>query len=179
MASGKPISPLVFMALFLGIVVLSLFIRLLPLGQDLTPWPRPDLLVCLTFAWVLRRPDYLPALMIGAVFFVEDLLLLRPPGLWALMVLLGSEFLRRRVGLLREVKIVLEVVIVSVVLLVMTLGYRIILAIVMVPQAPLGLSLGQFIATIAVYPVVVLVSHYVFQVRKPATGEVDAIGRRV
>lgn len=179
MANGKPTSPLVFMALFLGIVVLSLFIRLLPLGQDLNPWPRPDLLVCLTFAWVLRRPDYLPALMIGAVFFVEDLLLLRPPGLWALMVLLGSEFLRRRVGLLREVTIVLEVAIVSAVLLVMTLAYRIVLAIVMVPQAPLGLSLGQFIVTVAVYPVVVLVSHYVFQVRKPATGEVDAIGRRV
>lgn len=179
MANGKPTSPLVFIALFLGIVVVSLFIRMLPLGQHLQPWPRPDLLVCLTFAWVLRRPDYLPALVIGAVFFIEDLLLLRPPGLWALLVLIGSEFLRRRVGLLREVTIILEVAIVSAVLLTMTLAYRIVLAIVMVPQAPLGLSLGQFIVTIMAYPIVVLVSHYVFKVRKPATGEVDAIGRRV
>lgn len=179
MANGKPTSPLVFTALFVCIVVVSLFVRLLPLGHGSDPWPMPNLLVCLTFAWVLRRPDYLPALVIGAVFFAEDLLLLRPPGLWALLVLLGSEFLRRRGAGLRGVTIVLEVAVVSAVLLAMTVAYRVILAIVMVPQAPLGLSLGQFIGTVVAYPVVVMISHYVFNVRKPATGEVDAIGRRV
>ena len=42
-------------------------------------WPGPDLIaVRLTLAWVLRRPDYVPALLIALVVLVEDLLLHAP-----------------------------------------------------------------------------------------------------
>ena len=42
----------------------------------------PDLMLAFTFAWVLRRPDYVPVLLIAAIFLLEDMLLMRPPGLW-------------------------------------------------------------------------------------------------
>jgi rod shape-determining protein MreD len=49
----------------------------------------------------------------------------------------------------------------------------------MLPQVSLAQSLLQLAITILCYPVVVLVSQLAFGVRKPATGEVDAYGRRI
>jgi rod shape-determining protein MreD len=167
------------LGLWLAVVLASFFLRILPI--DLSPggFPGPDLLLVLTMAWVLRRPTHLPALAIAVVFLIEDLLLLRAPGLWALMVLAGTEFLRSRTAVVREVTFLLEWAMVAGVLTAMTLGYRLVLAIVMVPQDPLDLSLLRLGFTVASYPVVVLVLHFVLRVRKPATGEVDALGRKL
>ena len=188
-----------YVALFLGLAALMTFYRLLPLGsyglshdlagQDPLPGggmafslanlPAPDFLLCLTLAWVVRRPDLLPAPVIAGYFFIEDILLLRPPGLWALVVLMGSEFLRTRTEQLRGYGFWLEFLLVVGLMLVMFVANRAMLAIVMVPQVPLGLSFAQFLGTVAVYPVVVAISHYLFRLRKPATGEVDALGQRL
>ena len=56
---------------------------------------------------------------------------------------------------------------------------RVILTVLVVDQAPLGLTLIQMIATIAAYPVVVLISHLILGVRKLAPGDDDAIGSRI
>ena len=56
---------------------------------------------------------------------------------------------------------------------------RILLAIFFIPAPALGLVLLQLAMSIAVYPVVVMVSHFVFNVRRPAPGEVDALGQRL
>jgi rod shape-determining protein MreD len=56
------------------------------------------------------------------------------------------------------------------------LGNRAILAIVMTPQAPLGLTLTQLILTIALYPIIAGVAHLALGLRRPAQGEVDAWG---
>jgi len=62
---------------------------------------------------------------------------------------------------------------VSSTLLIMMLAYRIILAVFMVDQAPLGLSFMQVGATLLVYPLVVLVAHAVLGVRKRAPGDLE------
>lgn len=167
------------LGLWLAIFAGALFLRLLPL--DLSPGglPGPDLMLALTLAWVLRRPAHLPALAIALVFLVEDLLLLRPPGLWALMVLAGTEFLRARHALAREITFLMEWAMVAGVLVAMTLGYRLVLAIVMLPPDPLDLSLLRLGFTVASYPAMVLVLNFVLRVRKPATGEVDELGRKL
>ncbi|PZX48088.1 rod shape-determining protein MreD [Roseinatronobacter thiooxidans] len=199
MVDQRQTQRLMYIALFLGLAALMTFYRLLPLGsyglsqdmagQDviagsdagftLANLPAPDFLLCLTLAWVVRRPDLLPAPVIVGYFFIEDILLLRPPGLWALIILMASEYLRSRTEQLRGYGFWLEYLLVAGLLLVMFLANRAMLAIVMVPQVPLGLSLAQFLGTVAVYPVVVAVSHFVFGLRKPATGEVDALGQRL
>lgn len=178
-AERRRIQTLRFAALFAGFAALSFFVRLLPLGGESPTLPAPDLLLCVTLAWVVRRPDYLPAVLIGAVFVLEDLLLMRPPGLWALLVLLGTEFLRNRNALIRGLNFWFEFAMVAGTLTAMFLANRLILAIVMVPQVPLGLSFMQFLGTLACYPLVVAVSHYLLRVRKPATGEVDALGQKL
>ena len=91
-----------YRGLFLAIAVVLLFLRLLPLGQSAGAFPGPDLLLCLIMAWVVRRPDYLPLAMIVIVMLMEDLLLMRPPGLWTALVVLATEFLRSRVALTRS-----------------------------------------------------------------------------
>jgi rod shape-determining protein MreD len=179
MAERRPTSPFFFTALFLVFAALSFFSRLLPLGLTPVSLPMPDLMLGLTFCWVLRRPDYLPAVVIVAVFLTEDLLLSRPPGLWALMVLLGSEFLRVRQSALRELGFPAEFGAVAAVLVGMFFANRLILAIVMSPRPPLGLSFLQIAVTVLSYPPLVMVSHFVFKVRKPAMGEVDALGHKL
>lgn len=167
------------LGLYLLIATGLMFTQLLPLGLDGTGLPAPSFLLCLTFGWLLRRPAHLPAPVIGLVFLVEDLLTLRPPGLWALIVLAGSEFLRRRHSVVRELNPALEWAMVATVMVVMALVNRMVLAIVMVPQPPLDLSLIQLAVTLGAYPVVVVLLHFVLRIRKPATGEVDELGRRL
>ncbi len=166
-------------ALYLAIAAVLLFLRLLPISPGTGGLPGPDLMLALTLAWVLRRPDYVPALMIAAVFVLEDLMYQRPPGLWALAVLLGTEFLRAREPGLRDLTFLLEWLVVGAVMAAMLLLTRTVLLVLMVPQPPLGLALLQYLATLVAYPVVVVASHLAFGLRRAAPGEVDAFGRKL
>ncbi|WP_323037999.1 rod shape-determining protein MreD [Pararhodobacter sp.] len=170
---------LVSLGLWLLIAGLTILIRMLPLSIPEGSLPRPDFLLTLTLAWVLRRPAHLPAIAIVAVFLIEDLFLFRPPGLWALMVLAGTEFLRRRQSVVREMHIFLEWALVSAVIVAMFVGNRLGLVIVMSPRPPLDLSLIQLVFTLASYPLVVWGLQSLLRVRKAATGEVDDLGRKV
>lgn len=179
MSDSVRVDTLGWLALWLALAAAWMFSRMLPLTPVAGGWPLPDLLLVVTLGWVMRRPAHLPAVAIGLVWLVEDMLTLRPPGLWALMVLAGTEFLRARHAMVREINLGLEWAIVAGVIAAMWLGNRLILAIVMVPNVPLDLSLMQLLATVALYPVAVFVLHFVLQVRKPATGELDELGRRL
>lgn len=176
---AEPVSstPWRFWALFLGLAGLSLFLRLLPLGSAQHGLPGPDVLVLLILAWVLRRPDYIPAPLVAAVIVLEDILLMRPPGLWALVVLAGSEFLRARQPLMRELPFALEWAFVAAVLAAMWVVERGVLTVLLVARPPLGADALMLVGTVLAYPLAVLFTHHVLRVRKPAMGEVDALGR--
>ena len=165
-------------SLFVGLAMLILFVRLLPLTAVPGRWPGPDVLLCLTLVWVQRRPEYVPVLIVAPVFLIDDLLTMRPPGLWALLVLTGTEFLRSRESDFRDLPFMLEWAVTSGVILAIAVINRLVLAILVVPQTGFGLTLLQALSTIAAYPVMVLVSHFAFGRRKAATGEVDALGHR-
>ena len=81
---------------FLLVALILLFVRLLPLGSVAGDWPGPDILLCVIFAWAMRRPDFLPVWLLVAVLLTEDMILMRPPGLWTAIVVLATEFLRGR-----------------------------------------------------------------------------------
>lgn len=165
-------------AVYLGLILLLVFLHLLPLDTVPRAWAGPDLMLALTFVWVLRRPDFVPPLLIAAVFLLADFLFQRPPGLWAAIVLVACGTLRARAAVLRDQTFPLEWLSVATSLVAMTLGYRIILAILLIDQAPLGLSLMQLLATLAVYPFVVFLSQALLGVRKLAPGDIDTTGSR-
>ncbi|OYX44468.1 MAG: hypothetical protein B7Z02_05035 [Rhodobacterales bacterium 32-67-9] len=165
--------------LYAGLAALVVFVRILPLNAVPVRFPGPDLILCLTLVWVLRRPDYVPALLIAGVLLLDDLLAMRPPGLWTLIVLLGTEYLRSREATLRGIPFALEWLIVGVVIAVMTIVNAVLLALFLIPQAGTSLIVLQALATIAAYPLVVAATHFVFRLRKAAPGEVDALGHRL
>lgn len=182
--------------LFVAIALILLFWRLLPLpGSDMTAcvqtaagcrvmvWldrlPGPDLLLCIVFAWTMRRPDYLPVVLIALVVLLEDMLLMRPPGLWTGLVLIAAEFVRGRVALTRELNFGVEWLLVAGLMVVMLLVYRMVFAMVLLPQASFGFAMVGVIWSILCYPLVVLSSRYLLDLHKPAMGEVDAYGRRM
>jgi rod shape-determining protein MreD len=169
----------IFRGLFLAVALVLLFMRLLPLGSAPGALPGPDILVCVIMAWIVRRPDFLPMPLILVVIFAEDLILMRPPGLWTAIVILATEFLRGRIALTRELSFIVEWLLVAGVMLGMMLAYRLILGLAFVPQAPFGFAIVQVLWSIAVYPAVVALSRLALDLRKPATGEVDSFGRRL
>lgn len=161
------------------IAVAIVFVQLLPLNTVPRVWAAPDILMVTTLVWVARRPDFVPVLLISAVFLVADLLFQRPPGLMTALVVVLTEMLRNRAGSLRNAPFGIEWLTVAFGIGAITLGNRLVLAAVVTPQAPLGLTLIQMVLTILAYPVVVAVAHVVFGVSRPAPGEVNALGRRL
>ena len=165
--------------LYLGIAAFVVFVRLLPLDTTAGRVLAPDVLLCLTFAWLLRRPDHLPPLLIAAVFLTCDLLFLRPPGLWTLLVVVAAEFLRSREGLARELPFPLEWAMVAGVLVAATLAEAVILTVFLVPRADLGVALSHILITLLTYPFIVAALWLGLGLRRAATGEVDDLGRRL
>lgn len=162
---------------FVGLALLILFFHLLPLDTVPRRWAPPDLLIAFTFAWVLRRPDYVPVLILALVMLVADLMLQRPPGLLAMLMVLGCEYLKNQTAGLRQASFVGEWMAVGIVLVGITVLNRLILGILAVDPAPLGLNLIQVGLTFLVYPVVVVLSQSLMGVRKLAPSDADAMGR--
>ena len=163
-------------------VVISLGILLLELLPQQT-MPRtfagPDMILLLTFTFALRRPEFIPSGIVAMVMVLADLLLQRPPGLMAALTVLASQTLRNRSDGVRTLPFTVEWLTASLALCGVLIGYRIILAIFMVPQAPALLVLSQLFSTALAYPLMVLGCAVLFGVRRVAPGEVDTLGHRI
>ncbi|MBR9650935.1 rod shape-determining protein MreD [Thalassovita aquimarina] len=162
----------------LAYVLLALaiiFFQLLPLETTPRRWTGPDLLILITFAWAVRRPDYLPAFLVASNFLLGDFLFQRPPGLLAALTVLAVEALKRRSRSLRDQTFLVEWLTVSVMLIVLMLSDRMVLAVLLIPQSPMGLTLVQLIMTIIAYPLVAAVSHSLFGVRRIAANDAEAL----
>lgn len=163
---------------FVLLAAAVVFVRLLPLGTAPGDTPGPDLLLCLTIAWVLRRPDQAPPLLIAGVFLLCDLVFFRPPGLWTLIVLAMTELLRTRLGFVRELPFAVEWAMVAAAVLSATLVEGLVLAVFAVPGADLGVALLHSLVTLVTYPAVVAMLWLGLGLRRPAPGEEDALGTR-
>jgi rod shape-determining protein MreD len=163
---------------YLLLALVIIFLHLLPLSTQPSKWAPPDLLMAFTFAWVLRRPDFVPAISIALVMMLGDLMLQRPPGLLALLVVLGAEYLKNRFNGLSDASFAGEWAAVSIVVVAVTIANRLILGVLSVSQGPLSLSLVQMMATLVAYPLVVVVTQWGLGVRKPTPGDAETIGAR-
>lgn len=170
MVDPKTTRRLYHYAIFVAIELVTMFLRLLPVSPTEHGIPGPDLMIACVFAWLMRRPDYVPALLIAAVFFIEDLMYWRPIGLWPLIVLGGTEFLRSRVRPERHLSFALEIAFVGFVTLAMLLLNRLILGLALVEQPALGPELLRWLITLAAYPFMVALSSLAFGVRRPIPG---------
>ncbi|MEM9395683.1 MAG: rod shape-determining protein MreD [Pseudomonadota bacterium] len=152
-------------ALFVALTMALLLRGLLPLNVGAPQIPGPDLILCLIIVWVQRRPDILTAPLIAATVLLADFLLMRPPGLWALLVLISTEFLRRRAYRTERTPFALEMGIATLTIGALMLTQRLVLTVFFVDQPPLTTELLHFLTTVAAYPVVALVSIYIFGIK--------------
>ncbi len=159
--------------LFAGLVT---FFYLLPVQVGTGHWPGPDLILALAFVWVLRRPNYVPVFLFAPIMLLADFIFLRPPGLWSALSVLGLEFLRNREPTSRDMAFAVEWAMVAGVMLAMAFLNRLVLAIFMVDQTSLGLTILGQISTILSYPILVALSYYALGMRKITPSEADEMG---
>jgi len=179
MAKTTPAAIWLMRAAYVGVALVIMFFHLLPLDTLPRRWSPPDLLLATSLAWSVRRPDFVPPLLIAAVMLLADLLFQRPPGLWALLVLLACEFVKSRLSPHRETPFLGEWFAVSVVIVGIALLNRMILGLLAVEQAHIALILVQVIMTIAVYPLVVLLSQSLLGVRRLSPADAETLGARL
>lgn len=164
---------------FAFLVCVILFFHLLPLETTPRRWVGPDLLLGFACAWSLRRPEYVPSLALAGLFLLADLLLQRPPGLWAALAFLGCESLKRRARGLRDTGFASEWLSVCIVITGITVAYRAGLIITLVDLPPFGLTVFETVMTMLFYPVVVAITHGLMGVRKATPGDLDGSGSRI
>lgn len=177
MAENSPARLWGMRATYVGLALLICFLHLLPMQVLPYRLAGPDWLTALTFAWALRRPSYVPMLSIAAILLMADLLFQRPPGLWALLVLLAAEWLKPRGRQVRENTFVAEWLTAATVLFFITVIYRLVLALLIVTPGMLSLWLMQYGMTVAAYPLVAGLSYLILGVRRSTPGEYDHTGR--
>lgn len=163
---------------FVAILTLLTFVLLLPLGGEAGRLPGPDLMTCVVFVWMMRRPDFAPLWLLALVMLAADILLMRPFGLWAALVVVAAEVIRARAVLMRELNFFMEWAVAGGLMLAMLLVYRFFFALTLLPQVTFGAALMQWVWSVIAYPAVVLFASYALALRKPSLGQIDAYGRR-
>ena len=151
-----------------------LIFHLIPIAPSATLAFSPDMILCLTLAWVARRPEYTPILLIALIGLLADLLLSRPPGLWAALILMLSEYIRNRSRRMRTAGFFWEWVRVSAGIAVIFFANRLALGVLLLDVPPFRASLMQYAATFAMYPVLVAVSSVAFRVSYPDIGDTQS-----
>lgn len=178
MAETLQSNRLAHVGFFLLIAASIAFVQLLPLPDSAGGVPGPDILLLVAFCWGLRRPDLLPTPVVALVFLLADVLFMRPLGLWAGLVVIAFEILRSRSTAWRELNFLLEWAMVTGIIVGVFFANAAILAIFIVDQPGLGVTLLRLIATILFYPVVAFILMRVVGLYKLAPGAVDRLGHR-
>lgn len=164
--------------IYLGLAALVIFVQLLPLDQRPTLFSPPDILLVLTLVWAARRPDFVPFVIIGLVFFLADLLFQRPPGLFAALVVIATEIIRSRARTLREMTIFGECGMIAIAVIVIMLVNRAVLALVLTPQASQVQTILHILATVVAIPFIMGIAQFIFGVRRPVPGQFETKGLR-
>ena len=157
--------------LFILLGLVSIGMAILPMGLTADSTPFPDLMFFVFAAWVIRRPETAPMLVIAALGLVGDAMMMRPLGLWALMLLLGTEGLRITERAFRDIPFVMEWIYVSGFLIIMVILQNVILLVSFADVYDFGTIGWHVLRTILIYPIVVAVLHWVFRIRAPKPNE--------
>ena len=162
--------------LYLTLSAVILFFQLIPLHFVPSNFVGPDFLMAITFAWTIRRPEFVPTPLVAVAYLLADFLLQRPPGLLSLLVILGCKLIKTQSMRLRTGSFTNEWIFVGCVISTVILFFWIIQALVGLNQAPIDLNLVTITVTFLIYPLIVIISHMFFMVRKSRMPTEDMIG---
>ncbi len=129
-------------------------------------------MVVFTFIWLVLRPRLIPTPLIAAIFFFADILLMRPIGLWAALMVLAAEFFKGRRARVRGQVFATEWAVVSGVVLLLTVANTAILSVVFLDHVQFNKAMIQAITTILAYPLFALAARRIF-----GDGSVTTVGQ--
>ena len=152
MMQDPPLRILRLQLTYLAIVALVVLLQTLPLQSLSYPFAPADVPLAITLAWIMRRPDVMSPILITLAFLFADAILQRPPGLWTLIVLCASIFLRMRTRGRKEVQFLYEWFIISLVIAVSFLVQYFALMFTFLPVPDLQPYLVQVLLGILIYP---------------------------
>lgn len=138
---------------YLLIMMLVVLFQTLPVQASPYRFSTPDIPLVITFAWIMRRPDVMDPIIITIAFLFADIILQRPPGLWALIALCASMFLRLRALYFKEIIFFYEWLIIAIVVIFSFTAYHLILIFTFLPTHNLKLFAMQAFLTLMVYPI--------------------------
>ena len=163
-------------ALFVGLSLAVIFFHLLPLSHLPPRVAGPDLITLMVFAWALRRPEYVPVWLVALVALLADLVLQRPPGLWAALTVIVAETLKNGERRQRETNFLLEWLSVSFSIFAMGLVYQLIKLLLIIEPIGWVLALSAGLTSILAYPAVVALSR-LLGVSRHGRGDGDRLGQ--
>ncbi|MEE9454773.1 MAG: rod shape-determining protein MreD [Paracoccaceae bacterium] len=140
---------------------------MIPMGLTADSMAFPDVLYGLIVAWVIRRPATAPMLLVVFLGVLADAMLMRPIGLWAMLLLISTEALRFVERSFRDIPFLLEWLYISGLLVLLVLLQNLLLF-ASFSDVPAGFTtFWHVVRTIAIYPVIVAILHWVVRVRVP------------
>ena len=148
---------------YLLIVMLLVLFQTMPIHTSIDQYIMPDIPLVITFAWVMRRPDVMDPILITIAFLFADMILQRPPGLWTLIALCGSMFLRSRTIYFKEIIFFYEWLMIAIVVIFCFAANQFLLLLTFLPTHNLELLVKQALFTIILYPVFIWLSRSILR----------------
>ena len=168
----------IYRGIFLLLGLLAIAYPILPLQFVPERWPAPELLFALTMAWVVREPKSAPFLLIALLAIIADAVLMRPMGLWALMLLIASETVRFSYRAIQERGLIMEFSLVTALIVAMLIVQNLLLWVSFSQSLDASRMLQYGVLTLLCYPVMIAFLHYIIRVRKPVTANrPDRLGK--
>jgi len=155
----------VFRGLFIILALVAISVPLLPLRFSPDRLPMPDLFFALTIAWVVREPQTAPLVLIAGLALLADAVLMRPLGLWAVLIVFASELARMNARLIREGGILTEMIFFALIIIAMFFIQNIMLFITFLGGYPVNTLAWIILLSLIAYPLFALFLHYVIRVR--------------
>ena len=165
---------LTYPILFTVIVFILIFIKVLPINTVPQEWTAPDLLLCVTLVWCLRKPTGAPIILLAVLFLLQDIICQRPIGLFAAVATLICEWAKRQALRAEEFPFLLEWVTAAFAMLAMFILIQSIASLSLIAKPSIWIFTKEMIFTIMAYPLVTFLCRYGLGLRTHQVTEFEA-----
>jgi rod shape-determining protein MreD len=155
---------LIRIALLLVLGLAAIFVEAAPLGLAADATPSPDILFCVVAYWSTRRPGSTALIAVFALGLARDLMTDAPVGAGVLTLVFASEFLKALGHGLSRRSFATEWLLLATVLALVIMAQWLIVLILLAHPPYLTDLAYQWLATMALYPVLALIFRWLFRI---------------
>ncbi len=155
---------LIRIALLLVLGLAAIFVEAAPLGLSPDAYPSPDILFCVVAYWSIRRPGSTALIAVFALGLARDLMTDAPVGAGVLTLVFAAEFLKVLSQGLSRRSFATEWLLLAAVLALVIMAQWLVVLILLVHPPYLTDLAYQWLATMALYPVLALVFRWLFRI---------------